>query len=227
MSATAAPPEATAEPVALRACWNALPALLATSLPVTVALAVVAGLALGGAPGIAAPAGTLLIGPAWLVLAGTADGALAGRAPRLRALPALGWAAVPRGVALATPPAAAALLVLANLAVLGMGAGRVFMVPLAANLAALGATLLVAPFAFSVEAHRRVGPGAAWRVGAGVAATSPRIVIGGLAAVVLIAAAVRIVGPGIVLLVPPPMALAASAATAAVLDPMVPEASPR
>jgi hypothetical protein len=194
--------------------WAALPVLAVASIPVLVVSVTSAGAALGGAPALAGVA-ALALGPAWALLARVAQGVVAEAAPSLRALPQLARATFAPGLRVVAVPLVAALLVVASVA--ATRAEPLFVAPLAVNVAALGGTLLVAPFAFAALAAGAPGARAAWRVGAGVAAASPRMVIGMLAALVLVATAARIVGTGVLLLVPAPTALAAASTTAAVV----------
>jgi hypothetical protein len=194
--------------------WAALPVLAVASIPVLVVSVTSAGAALGGAPALAGVA-ALALGPAWALLARVAQGVVAEAAPSLRALPQLARATFAPGLRVVAVPLVAALLVVASVA--ATRAEPLFVAPLAVNVAALGGTLLVAPFAFAALAAGAPGARAAWRVGAGVAAASPRMVIGMLAALVLVATAARIVGTGVLVLVPAPTALAAASTTAAVV----------
>jgi hypothetical protein len=194
--------------------WAALPVLAVASIPVLVVSVTSAGAALGGAPALAGVA-ALALGPAWALLARVAQGVVAEAAPSLRALPQLARATFAPGLSVVAVPLVAALLVVASVA--ATRAEPLFVAPLAVNVAALGGTLLVAPFAFAALAAGAPGARAAWRVGVGVAAASPRMVIGMLAALVLVATAARIVGTGVLLLVPAPTALAAASTTAAVV----------
>jgi hypothetical protein len=203
---------------ALAACWPALPVLLAASAGVLVAGGVCAGLAAGGAPLAGAVAVGVLLGPAWAVLAAVARGAVAQEVPRARELPALARGSVRDGLRLGLAPAAVCTLVAASLRAVATGSAVPFAVPLALNLVALGLVVLVAPFAFAAAAARGRGARDAWRVGAGVAAGSPHLVIGGLAVLVLVASAVRLIGPAVLLLAPAPLAAVAAAATADVLE---------
>jgi hypothetical protein len=217
----AAPHEPLPPPAAaLAACWPALPVLLAASVGVVVAGAACAGLAAGGAPFASAVTVAVLLGPAWALLAAVARDAVAGEVPRARALPALARDAAGEGLRLALAPAAACALVAASLRAVATGSALPFAVPLALNLVALGLVALVAPFAFAAGAARRRGARDAWRIGAGVSAASPRLVIGGLAVLVLVGLAVRLIGPAVLLLVPAPLAAVAAAGTADVLGGM-------
>jgi hypothetical protein len=194
--------------------WAALPVLAVASIPVLVVGVACAGAALGGAPAYAGVA-AIALGPAWVLLAAVAQGVVAEATPSLRALPQLARAMFVPGLRMVAVPLVAALLVVASVA--ATRAEPLFVAPLAVNVAALGGTLLVAPFAFAALASGAPDARSAWRVGAGVAAASPRVVIGTLAALVLVGTAARIVGTGVLVLAPAPMALAAASTTAAAL----------
>jgi hypothetical protein len=195
--------------------WAALPVLVVASMPVLVVAVACAGAALGGAPVIAGVGAAVGLGPAWALLAAVAHAVVLAEATVVRALPRVARATFVPGLRLGAVPAVAALLVAASLS--AADAEPLFVVPLAVNVAALGGALIVAPFAFAALAAGAPDARAAWCVGAGVAAASPRIVIGTLAALVLVGTAARLAGTGLLLLVPAPLAVVAACATAAVL----------
>jgi hypothetical protein len=202
--------------------WAALPVLALASIPVLVVAVACAGAAFAGAPIVAAIAAAA-VGPAWALLAAVAHRVVLGvRAlgpadpASVRALPRLARATFAVGLRIVVVPVAAALLVAASAA--AADAERVFLAALGVNAAALGGAVIVAPFAFAAMAAGAPDARAAWRIGAGVAAASPKVVIGTLAALVLVVTAARIAGTGVLLLLPAPLALVVAAATGAALE---------
>ncbi|GAA0263439.1 hypothetical protein [Cryptosporangium japonicum] len=175
--------------------WRGLPVLVVASLPMVVAVALTAVFALGGAVLLAPAVAAFTIGPAFQLLT-----TLAGEPVAVRALPRVAAGAYRPGVVRALPVAGVATLACAGL--LARDAGPVFAASLAVNLVVLGATLLIAPFAYA---------SGSWRRGAGLTAASPAFVLALLTLVALASGIATLVGPPFLLLLPGVVAVATAA----------------
>ncbi|MDW5597954.1 hypothetical protein VSS74_26605 [Conexibacter stalactiti] len=197
--------------------WRNLPLMAGIGLLALAGALLAAGAALSGAAIVLAPALlAVTVAPAWFAACALADPVLDGRvvgAARVRAAFALGFR---RGPVVALPalvPAQLAAVALAAIDASEQGA-LVLTASLAANLVVLGCALIVAPFALAAAAGAFAAPGEApagvrdvWRIGAGIAATLPLLVLGGIAVAVLGVLLARALGPVLLVVVPGPAAL--------------------
>lgn len=209
MSATPAPRAPLAQVVPQ--LWPNLPLLAAIGLLSVLGVLLAAGAAMSGSAIVLAPAFALItVAPAWFTGCAVAERILDGGVVRRAQIRGAFGEGFRHGPLVALPvfvPAQLAAVALAAIDASDAGS-PILTASLAANLVVLGCALIVAPFALAAAAgafgERDLNP---WRLGAGVAAMLPGLVLAGLALAALCFLLARALGPVLLVVLPGPAAL--------------------